>query len=121
MPGLGSPLAQGKGIGPDEARASAGFGSCNFSPLWGGFGHEKIATTIDPIDFCTACHAEGRGFEPVASAIAVAEFSYAILGWLTVVATFCPCFVHALACGALSRIARRLDVDRHIGSVLPIG
>ena len=25
---------------------------------------EKLATIIDSIEFCTACHAEGRGFEP---------------------------------------------------------
>ena len=25
---------------------------------------EKLATIVDSIEFCTACHAEGRGFEP---------------------------------------------------------
>jgi hypothetical protein len=84
---------------------------------------EKLATIIDFIEFCTACHAESRGrassllpllFDDLRPSVTSVATS-----WLTVVATFCPCFVHALACGALSR-SRRLDVDRHIGSVQPI-
>jgi hypothetical protein len=54
MAGLGSPPARGKGVGPDEARASAGFGSCNFSSFSAASAAEKIATIIDSIKFCTA-------------------------------------------------------------------
>ena len=46
-------------------------GVATFRPLRAVSVTEKLATIIDSIEFCTACHAEGRGFEPVASAIAV--------------------------------------------------
>jgi hypothetical protein len=59
---LGKPPARGKGVGPDEARASAGLGVATFRPFRVASAAEKIATIIDSIKFCTACHAEGRGF-----------------------------------------------------------
>jgi hypothetical protein len=56
------------GVDADEARASAGFGVATFGTLWGAT--EKLATIVDSIEFCTACHAEG-GSSFVAPAIAV--------------------------------------------------
>src|SRR5262245_63912691 len=50
------------GVGPDEA--SAGFGVATFRPLRAVSATEKLATVIDSIAFCTACHAERRRFEP---------------------------------------------------------
>ena len=52
------------GVGANEARASAGFGVATFRPLRAASATEKLATIIDSIEFCTACHAEGRRFEP---------------------------------------------------------
>src|SRR5262245_10042344 len=56
--------AASEAIGPDEPTASAGFGVATFRPFQAGSATEKLATIIDFIEFCTACHAEGRGFEP---------------------------------------------------------
>ena len=52
-----------KGVGP-EGRLVATF--CSFRAV---SATEKLATIIDSLEFCTACHAEGRGFDPVAPAI----------------------------------------------------
>jgi hypothetical protein len=49
--------------GRNEARASAGLGVATFRPFRVASAAEKIATIIDSIKFCTACHVEGRGFE----------------------------------------------------------
>jgi hypothetical protein len=35
-----------------------------FRPFQAGSAAEKVAMMIDSIELCTACHAEGRGFEP---------------------------------------------------------
>ena len=55
-----------------EARASArmrlgrrlGWELQLFAPFRAVSATEKLATIIDSIEFCTACHAEGRRFEP---------------------------------------------------------
>jgi len=39
-------------------------GVATFRPLRAVSVTEKLATIIDSIEFCTACHAEGRGFVP---------------------------------------------------------
>ena len=57
------PVIGGMGVGPDEPRASAGFGVATFRPLGAVSATEKLATIVDSIEFCTACHVEGRGFE----------------------------------------------------------
>jgi len=41
-----------------------GLGVATFRPLGAVSAAEKLATIIDFIEFCTACHAEGRGFVP---------------------------------------------------------
>jgi hypothetical protein len=43
-----------------------GLGVATFRPFQAVSAAEKIATIIDSIEFCTACHAEGRKFEPAA-------------------------------------------------------
>src|SRR6516162_5723078 len=35
-----------------------------FHPFRAASAAEMVATIVDHIEFCTACHAEGRGFEP---------------------------------------------------------
>ena len=47
-----------------KGRATAGFWVATFRGFRAGLGEENVATTIDSIEFCTACHAEGRRFEP---------------------------------------------------------
>src|SRR5262249_2696136 len=41
-----------------------GWGVQLFAPFRAASATEKLATIVDSIEFCTACHAEGRGFEP---------------------------------------------------------
>jgi hypothetical protein len=61
----------GLGNSPAEARASArtrlerrpGLAVATFRPFQAVSVAEKLATIIDFIEFCTACHVEGRGFE----------------------------------------------------------
>ena len=48
---------------PDEVRLGSG-AVATFRPLRAVSATEKLATIIDFIEFCTACHAEGRRFEP---------------------------------------------------------
>jgi hypothetical protein len=41
-----------------------GFWVATFRASRAVLGEENVATLIDCIELCTACHAEGRGFEP---------------------------------------------------------
>src|ERR1700738_641972 len=45
-----------KGVGPDEARASAGLAVATFCEFPAISGEEKIATLIDSVGFCPASH-----------------------------------------------------------------
>jgi len=53
--------ARSKSVRPDEPRAPGGFGVATFRRLRAVSATEKLATIIDFIEFCTACHA-GRGW-----------------------------------------------------------
>ena len=65
MAGLGGTPAGGKGVSPNVAQGDGrGFLVATFHGFRADLGEENVATLIDSIEFCTACHAEGRGFEP---------------------------------------------------------
>jgi hypothetical protein len=69
---------------------------------------EKLATIIDSIEFCTACHAKGRGFEPVAPCISINDLARAGYSDCNVLAAE-SCNSFGLDGGALAATGREVD------------
>src|SRR5262249_29016904 len=112
------------GVGPDEPQGVGWLWELQLFALFrAASAAEKVATLIDFIEFCTACHAEGRGFEPRRSR----HFSTSWLASFFAFRLFRPsrsdfCSVSVLssqlASAAPTRIhhlAQRRHVDLHIG------
>jgi hypothetical protein len=77
MAGLGSPLAQGKGVGPDDARASVrAFGELQlFSPL-GRFQRQKgLQLLLIQLNFLRPVTPKVAGSSPVAPASSISRLS----------------------------------------------
>src|SRR5262249_8295621 len=54
---------RGMGVGGGRRGGRLRLGGATFPLFRAGSAAEKLATIIDSIGFCTACHVEGRGFE----------------------------------------------------------
>ena len=57
-------LAQARASARMRAGRRPGFWVATLCTFQAVLGEENVATSVDYIEFCTACHAEGRGFEP---------------------------------------------------------
>ena len=72
MAGLGSALAPGKNVGPDEARASAGFWELQLFALFGRLQPQKrLQPSLIPLDLVRPVTPKVAGSSPVAPASSI--------------------------------------------------
>jgi hypothetical protein len=62
--GPARPPQLGSARQPEARGRRLGLGVATFRPVRAVSAAEKLATIVDSIELCTACHAEGRRFEP---------------------------------------------------------